>query len=107
MAIENDGPGHGFASLAEVLELLQSVALPGQSPESQKGTGPDYPYEAHDTINRESFYPWFAKDKKHIAQGDVYQIQLGHEIQVNSGTPPFQVYQWLHLQDPFSYSITL
>ena len=105
-AIESGGHGHGFAPLEEVLGLLQSDASPGQSPESdavQDGIGPDYPYEAHDTIDRDRFYRWFAKGKEHIAQGDVYQLQLGHEIQVDSRIPPFQVYQRLRLQDPSPY----
>lgn len=105
-AIESAGLRHGFASLEEVLELLQSGALPGQSPQSdaaRTGAGPDYPYEACDTIDRERFYQWFAKGKEHIAQGDVYQIQFGHEIQVDSRISPFQVYQRLRLQDPSPY----
>ena len=109
-AIESGGPGHGSALLKEVLGLLQSDASPGQSSESnaaqtdiQGGIGPDYPYKAHDTIDRDLFYRWFAKGKEHIARGDVYQLQLGHEIQVDSRIPPFQVYQRLRLQDPSPY----
>ncbi|PKV08199.1 anthranilate synthase component I family protein [Bifidobacterium asteroides] len=109
-AIESGGHGHGFASLEEVVELLKSDALSEQSSEShadqggiQDGIGPDYPYKAHDTIDRDLFYRWFAKGKEHIAQGDVYQLQLGHEIQVDSRIPPFQVYQRLRLQDPSPY----
>ncbi|WP_029676076.1 anthranilate synthase component I family protein [Bifidobacterium sp. A11] len=109
-AIESGGHGHGFASLEEVVELLKSDALSEQSSEShadqggiQDGIGPDYPYKAHDTIDRDLFYRWFAKGKEHIAQGDVYQLQLGHEIQVDSRIPPFQVYQRLRQQDPSPY----
>lgn len=109
-AIKSGKTGHGSVSLEDVLGLLQSDASPGQSPESdaakngiQDGIGPDYPYEARDTINRDRFYQWFAKGKEHIAQGDVYQLQLGHEIQVDSRIPPFQVYQRLRLQDPSPY----
>ncbi|WP_229132182.1 anthranilate synthase component I family protein [Bifidobacterium mizhiense] len=109
-AMESDEPGHGSTSLEDVLGLLQSDASPGQSPESdaaqtgiQGGIGLDYPYEARDTIDRDRFYQWFAKGKEHIAQGDVYQLQLGHEIQVDSRIPPFQVYQRLRLQDPSPY----
>ena len=109
-AIESGGHGHGFASLEEVVELLNSDALSEQSSEShadqggiQDGIGPDYPYEARDTIDRDLFYRWFAKGKEHIAQGDVYQLQLGHEIQVDSRIPPFQVYQRLRRQDPSPY----
>ena len=109
-AIKSGKTRHGSVSLEDVLGLLQSDASPGQSPESdaakngiQGGIGPDYPYEARDTIDRDRFYQWFAKGKEHIAQGDVYQLQLGHEIQVDSHIPPFQVYQRLRRQDPSPY----
>ena len=108
--IESGQTGHGSAPLEDVLELLQSDASPEQYPEVdgaqssiQGGIEPDYPYKAHDTIDRDRFYRWFAKGKEHIAQGDVYQLQLGHEIQVDSRIPPFQVYQRLRLQDPSPY----
>ena len=110
VAIKGGKTGHGSTSLEDVLGLLQSDASLGQTPESdaadtgiQDGIGPDYPYEARDTIDRDRFYQWFAKGKEHIAQGDVYQLQLGHEIQVDSRIPPFQVYQRLRLQDPSPY----
>ena len=110
VAIKGGKTGHGSTSLEDVLGLLQSDASLGQTPESdaadtgiQDGIGPDYPYEARDTIDRDRFYQWFAKGKEHIAQGDVYQLQLGHEIQVDSCIPPFQVYQRLRLQDPSPY----
>ena len=110
MATESGETRHGSALLGDLLELLQSDATPGQTSESdairtgiQGGIGPDYPYEAHDTIDRDRFYQWFAKGKEHIAQGDVYQLQLGHEIEVDSRIPPFQVYRRLRLQDPSPY----
>ena len=109
-AIKSGKTRHGSVSLEDVLGLLQSDASPEQSSEShadqggiQDGIGPDYPYKAHDTIDRDLFYRWFAKGKEHIAQGDVYQLQLGHEIQVDSRIPPFQVYQRLRRQDPSPY----
>ena len=108
--IESGETGHESAPLEDVLGLLQFDASPGQSPNTdavqtgiQGGIGPDYPYEAHDTIDRDRFYQWFAEGKEHIALGDVYQLQLGHEIQVDSRIPPFQVYQRLRLQDPSPY----
>ncbi|MCT6874338.1 MAG: anthranilate synthase component I family protein [Bifidobacterium sp.] len=108
--IKGGETGHESAPLEDVLGLLQFDASPGQSPNTdavqtgiQGGIGPDYPYEAHDTIDRDRFYQWFAEGKEHIALGDVYQLQLGHEIQVDSRIPPFQVYQRLRLQDPSPY----
>lgn len=62
-----------------------------------------YPYKAHDSIDRSRFADWFATAKRHIAQGDVYQLQLGHEIIVESDMPPFEVYRQLRVQDPSPY----
>ena len=107
--------------LEDVLGLLQSDALAEEiagardsghagvadsgltNHADSDGIGPDYPYSAHDTIGRDRFYRWFARGKEHIAQGDVYQLQLGHEIQVDSRIPPFQVYRRLRHQDPSPY----
>ena len=104
---EGKSAGHESARFADILGLLQSDALLAedlaQTGAGPKDIGPDFPYSAHDTIDRDHFYQWFAKGKEHIAQGDVYQLQLGHEIQVDSRIPPFQVYQRLRLQDPSPY----
>ena len=99
--------GHASDRFAEMLSLLQSDAPlaedPARTGAGSEDAGSDFPYSAHDTIDRDLFYRWFAKGKEHIAQGDVYQLQLGHEIQVDSRIPPFQVYQRLRRQDPSPY----
>ena len=99
--------GHESDRFAEMLGLLQSDAPlaedPARTGAGSEDAGSDFPYSAHDTIDRDLFYRWFAKGKEHIAQGDVYQLQLGHEIQVDSRIPPFQVYQRLRRQDPSPY----
>ena len=104
---EGESAGHESARFADILGLLQSDALLAEdlarTGAGPKDIGPVFPYSAHDTIDRDLFYRWFAKGKEHIAQGDVYQLQLGHEIQVDSRIPPFQVYQRLRLQDPSPY----
>ena len=104
---EGESAGHESARFADILGLLQSDALLAEdlarTGAGPKDIGPVFPYSAHDTIDRDLFYLWFAKGKEHIAQGDVYQLQLGHEIQVDSRIPPFQVYQRLRLQDPSPY----
>lgn len=122
-----DGAVCGSGLLERVLDLLQSdcssvdqkdipdnhfVGADCEQPGSSEGykdasnpggIGEDYPYSARDTIDRDLFYRWFTKGKEHIAQGDVYQLQLGHEIQVDSRIPPFQVYRRLRHQDPSPY----
>ncbi|WP_445342049.1 anthranilate synthase component I family protein [Bifidobacterium sp. ESL0827] len=104
---EGESAGHESARFADILGLLQSDALLAEdlarTGAGPKDIGPVFPYSAHDTIDRDLFYRWFAKGKEHIAQGDVYQLQLGHEIQADSRIPPFQVYQRLRLQDPSPY----
>lgn len=64
-----------------------------------------FPYtsEAFPTVTREVYYDWVAKAKAHIALGDVYQIQFGHEIVVASDIPPFEVYRRLRAFNPSPY----
>lgn len=97
--------------LEDTLQVLENVdydhhdGLSGKF-ENQSIQGQEdgqYPYRAYDTLNREVFYTWFDKAQEHIARGDVYQLQLGHEILVDSSIPPFLVYQRLRSQDPSPY----
>ncbi|RBP97847.1 2-amino-4-deoxychorismate synthase [Bifidobacterium aemilianum] len=87
--------------LAEQTMAVLAQSCPEEETVSLRDT--TRPYRAHDSIDRDHFSQWFAKAKRHIAQGDVYQLQLGHEIVVDSAIAPFQVYCHLRSQDPSPY----
>lgn len=58
---------------------------------------------ARDTVDKEQFLGWVDKALEHIRQGDIYQIQLGHEVQVDTPVKPFDVYRALRKNNPSPY----
>lgn len=56
-----------------------------------------------DTVENEQFLSWVDKALDHIRQGDIYQIQLGHEVQVDTPVKPFDVYRALRKNNPSPY----
>ncbi|WP_349971916.1 anthranilate synthase component I family protein [Pseudomonas caspiana] len=58
---------------------------------------------ARDTVEKEQFLCWVDKALEHIRQGDIYQIQLGHEVQVDTPVNPFDVYRALRKNNPSPY----
>ena len=44
-----------------------------------------------------------ARAKEHIAAGDIYQVQLGHEISIESDVDPVDVYRRLRDRNPSPY----
>ncbi|MCQ2987944.1 anthranilate synthase component I family protein [Pseudomonas tremae] len=58
---------------------------------------------ARDTVGKEQFLGWVDKALAHIHQGDIYQIQLGHEVQVDTSVKPFDVYRALRKNNPSPY----
>jgi anthranilate synthase component 1 len=66
---------------------------------------PPYPetFEEIRTVTPEQFCARVEVAMEHIRAGDVYQIQLGHEIRIRSQVTPFEVYQNLRLRNPSPY----
>lgn len=62
-----------------------------------------YSSEVYPTITKEQYFSWFNKAKRHIDIGDVYQIQLGHEIIIDSKIEPFTVYLRMREFNPSPY----
>jgi len=54
-------------------------------------------------ISCDVYHEWFQKAKHHIGMGDVYQIQLGHEIHINSQLEPYHVYLRMREINPSPY----
>lgn len=55
------------------------------------------------TVEKKQFLGWVDKALEHILQGDIYQIQLGHEVQVDTPVKPFDVYRALRKNNPSPY----
>ncbi|MCL6703852.1 anthranilate synthase component I family protein [Pseudomonas sp. T1.Ur] len=60
-------------------------------------------FEEERTVTPEQFVERVEVAMEHIRAGDVYQIQLGHEIRIRSQVSPFDVYQNLRLRNPSPY----
>lgn len=58
------------------------------------------PQAVKDTVNKTEYLKWVDKAFHHISQGDVFQIQLGHEIQIQSEADPLLVYQRMRELNP-------
>lgn len=58
---------------------------------------------ARDTVEKAQFLGWVDNALDHIRQGDIYQIQLGHEVQVNTPIHPLEVYRALRTNNPSPY----
>jgi anthranilate synthase component 1 len=69
--------------------------------------GAPAPLSVHDTVSRETFLDWADRCLKHIAVGDVYQIQIGHRIEVRSTLTPVEVYRRLRSRNPSPYMYLL
>ncbi|MEU2774569.1 anthranilate synthase component I family protein [Streptomyces sp. NPDC007162] len=73
------------------------------------GTGADpvpaapAPSSVHDTVGRETFLSWADRCLEHIRVGDIYQIQIGHRIDVRTELTPVDVYRRLRARNPSPY----
>lgn len=60
-------------------------------------------FEETRTVSPVQFRERVEMAMEHIRAGDVYQIQLGHEIRIRSQIKPLDVYQNLRLRNPSPY----
>lgn len=61
------------------------------------------PLSVRDTVDEETFVVRAKRCLGHIGIGDVYQIQIGHRIDVESALTPLQVYRRLRHRNPSPY----
>ncbi|KOT52804.1 MULTISPECIES: anthranilate synthase component I family protein [Streptomyces] len=61
------------------------------------------PLSVRDSVARADFLRWAERCLEHIRIGDIYQIQIGHRIDVRSTLRPDQVYQRLRARNPSPY----
>ncbi|WP_399889709.1 anthranilate synthase component I family protein [Streptomyces sp. BBFR51] len=86
-------PGPGFARLAG--------RLAGR-PTASVASAPQ-PSSVRDSLDRETFLRWAKRCLEHIRVGDIYQIQIGHRIDVRSELTPVDVYRRLRSRNPSPY----
>ncbi|MER5513281.1 anthranilate synthase component I family protein [Streptomyces sp. NPDC002763] len=61
------------------------------------------PSSVHDTVGRQTFLSWAHRCLEHIRVGDIYQIQIGHRIDVRTELTPVDVYRRLRGRNPSPY----
>ena len=61
------------------------------------------PSKVKDSITEAAYLRVVDQALKHIALGDIYQIQLGHTITIDSVVDPFVVYQRMRARNPSPY----
>ncbi|ROQ68157.1 anthranilate synthase component 1 [Streptomyces sp. 840.1] len=76
-------------------------ALPDHA-ETQPPAAPR-PQEVRRTVHREEFTERVERCLEHIRAGDVYQIQIGHRIEVTTPLAPLDAYRRLRRSNPSPY----
>jgi anthranilate synthase component 1 len=65
--------------------------------------GAPEPRSVRDSTGKETFLARAERCLRHIGAGDVYQIQIGHSIEVATDLTPLQVYRRLRARNPSPY----
>ncbi|WP_326770519.1 anthranilate synthase component I family protein (plasmid) [Streptomyces sp. NBC_01591] len=82
-------------------ETVAAVAAVGRIPEVLPEA--PRPHSVRDTCDEETFLARVDRCLEHIGVGDIYQIQIGHRIDVESDLEPFEVYRRLRGRNPSPY----
>lgn len=59
--------------------------------------------DIRNTVKKNQFLDWVDRALEHIRQGDIYQIQLGHEVHIDTPIKPFDVYRAMRENNPSPY----
>ncbi|KQX64526.1 anthranilate synthase component I family protein [Angustibacter sp. Root456] len=93
--------GEGLPEV-DVESLLQQLASPAPAPGSGSTHLPP-PESVADSTTPERFHDDVTTALGHIAIGDIYQVQLGHELTVESAVDELTVYRRLRERNPSPY----
>ncbi|MDG9708956.1 anthranilate synthase component I family protein [Streptomyces sp. DH10] len=93
--------GDRSPNLPSVAELAVRVAREPVGPAAVPAA--PTPSSVHDTVSRETFLSWAHRCLEHIRVGDIYQIQIGHRIDVSTELTPIKVYRRLRGRNPSPY----
>ncbi|MFD3336907.1 anthranilate synthase component I family protein [Streptomyces sp. NPDC058700] len=87
------------ARLDVALEVWAAAQRPESGPASPLPAAPA-PREVRDSVSRSTFLDWAGRCLDHIGVGDIYQIQIGHRIDVTTALGPVDVYRRLRGRNP-------
>nr|WP_208641388.1 anthranilate synthase component I family protein [Streptomyces africanus] len=95
--------GERSPDVPSVAELAVRVAREPAVPGPDSVPAAPVPASVHDTVSRETFLSWADRCLEHIRVGDIYQIQIGHRIDVRTQLTPVDVYRRLRGRNPSPY----
>lgn len=87
------------------ISALAAAAARESGPADRPGDCPEAPVPRSvlDTVRRETFLDWTRRCLEHIRVGDIYQIQIGHRVDVVTDLTPVEVYRRLRFRNPSPY----
>ncbi|MFI6809953.1 anthranilate synthase component I family protein [Streptomyces luteogriseus] len=103
LAAESPAFGARTPNAPSVPELAALVAREPDGPGPAAVPPAPSPSSVHDTVSRETFLSWAHRCLEHIRIGDIYQIQIGHRIDVRTELTPLDVYRRLRGRNPSPY----
>lgn len=90
---------------------LSSTSPPpvGRGEQPKDESSPPAATKITDSITKEAYFKGVQKALHHISMGDIYQIQLGHMLNIESAIDPFDVYLRMRKfnPSPFMYFATI
>lgn len=89
-------------SLQRVVGLVQSAAVdrPGQRSDDDSSSTVPVTY----SVDQSRFERRVERAKEHILTGDIYQVQLGHDVEIAATTPPEEVFERMRGQGDCPYA---
>ncbi|MFF8827760.1 anthranilate synthase component I family protein [Streptomyces sp. NPDC015131] len=96
-------PERTAAAADAVVTAARDAARPGAGGRAAEVPGAPVPLSVRDSVGRETFLDWAATCLEHIGVGDIYQIQIGHRIDVTTTLTPVDVYRRLRARNPSPY----
>ncbi|MER5299803.1 anthranilate synthase component I family protein [Streptomyces lasiicapitis] len=99
------GADSGAVAAPEVGALVRETAARAAVPGPREPVVPEAPApdSVRDSVSRETFLGWAETCLEHIGVGDIYQIQIGHRIDVRTALTPVDVYRRLRARNPSPY----
>lgn len=81
------------------------TGLPAQHVPDGAGEIPEVaaPAAIHYSVAKSAYLAGVQRALEYIAAGDIYQVQIGHAIQIESVAPPLDVYRRLRARNPAPY----
>ncbi|MEV1025815.1 anthranilate synthase component I family protein [Streptomyces sp. NPDC050264] len=91
-----------FATAGPATDIAAAAAAAARA-ETHEAPGAPAPRSVRDSVSRETFLGWAERCLEHIGVGDLYQIQIGHRIDVTTDLEPLDVYRRLRGRNPSPY----